>query len=519
MTILLSLFFLASAPLATARWLRIAQREHYLPGSVTLFAWRWWTLDWKNTALAVASLAGIAASFMWPLAALVPIEIAAFGPVGLSMRGRTSRLAWTRRLKTLAVVHAVLVIVVCIVGVLLGYSYVAFAATALGLPLVLDAALLILVPVEKRSARTFVDQAVGKLDRVDPTRVAITGSYGKTTIKGYVRHIVEGTRSVVASPASFNNTGGLSRTVNEHLTPDTEVFVAEMGTYGPGEIRDLCSWVKPDVSALCNIGPVHLERMGSLDGIVAAKSEIFETAPVAVLNIDAHGLAAVAERLRADPSKRVLTTSTDKDSSADIRVFVPDDAGSPGEAGEAAEPSVLVCIGDDCGTATLPNDTILDNVAVAVALAFALDVSAETIRTRLASLPGAGHRRERSVSPTGVTVIDDTYNSNPAGAAAALEALANTSAARRVVVTPGMVEMGDQQYEANEEFAHNASQVADVVVVVGRTNAGALLAGANKGTAEVRQARTRVEAVEWVRTNLTTGDAVLYENDLPDHYP
>ncbi|MCB0993416.1 MAG: hypothetical protein KDB16_20735, partial [Acidimicrobiales bacterium] len=323
-----------------------------------------------------------------------------------------------------------------------------------------------------------------------------------------VRHIVEGTRSVVASPASFNNTAGLSRTVNEHLSPDTEVFVAEMGTYGPGEIRDLCSWVKPDVSALCAIGPVHLERMGSLDNIVAAKSEIFDTAGVAVLNIDAHGLAAVAERLRHAGDKRVITTSTNPDSDADVRVF-------PAQHSDG----VRVCVGNDCDTVDLPADAIHSNVAVAVAIGCALDIPVDKVRLRLGTLPGAGHRRERSVSPTGVNIIDDTYNSNPAGAAAALDALGATPAARRVVVTPGMVEMGAQQAKANEEFAESAAAVADVVLIVGQTNRKALLAGASRGAAEVIQTRTRTEAVEWVRRNLDAGDAVLYENDLPDHYP
>ena len=276
----------------------------------------------------------------------------------------------------------------------------------------------------------------------------------------------------------------------------------------PGEIRDLCSWVKPDVSALCAIGPVHLERMGSLDNIVAAKSEIFDTAGVAVLNIDAHGLAAVAERLRHAGDKRVITTSTNPDSDADVRVF-------PAQHSDG----VRVCVGDDCDTVDLPADAIHSNVAVAVGIGWALDIPVDKVRLRLGTLPGAGHRRERSVSPTGVNIIDDTYNSNPAGAAAALDALGATPAARRVVVTPGMVEMGAQQAKANEEFAESAAAVADVVLIVGQTNRKALLAGASRGAAEVIQTRTRTEAVEWVRRNLDAGDAVLYENDLPDHYP
>ncbi len=226
-----------------------------------------------------------------------------------------------------------------------------------------------------------------------------------------------------------------------------------------------------------------------------------------MLNIDAYGLADVAQRLSGGP-QRVITASADPDSNADVRVY-------PATHSEGRK----VCIGDDCDTVTVAPDSIDENVAVAVAIAHALGIANDTIRSRLANLPGADHRRERSVSPTGVTIIDDTYNSNPAGAAAALDVLEAIPSGRRVVVTPGMVEMGSQQAEANEEFAGCAAAVADDIVVVGETNRAALLAGASDGSSCVTQKRTRTEAVEWVRKNLGPGDSVLYENDLPDHYP
>ena len=100
--------------------------------------------------------------------------------------------------------------------------------------------------------------------------------------------------NVVASPASFNNRAGLARTINEHLAPGTDVLVAEMGTYGPGEIRDMCRFVPPDIAAITAIGPVHLERMRSEDRITEAKSEIFERASVA-----GHGFENMADRVGA----------------------------------------------------------------------------------------------------------------------------------------------------------------------------------------------------------------------------
>ena len=93
--------------------------------------------------------------------------------------------------------------------------------------------------------------------------VAITGSFGKTSTKGYVADLVGDSKTVVASPASFNNRAGLAWAVNEQLADATEVFVAEMGTYGRGEISELCSWIRPDIAVITAVGPVHLERFGS----------------------------------------------------------------------------------------------------------------------------------------------------------------------------------------------------------------------------------------------------------------
>jgi UDP-N-acetylmuramoyl-tripeptide--D-alanyl-D-alanine ligase len=124
-------------------------------------------------------------------------------------------------------------------------------------------------------------------------------------------------------------------------------------------------------------------------------------------------------------------------------------------------------------------------------------------------------------APSGVVIIDDTFNSNPAGASVALAALRGIEVTgRRVVVTPGMIEMGARQAIENEEFAREAATVADVVIVVGRTNRASLMRGlAGVSGLVVIELPTRDKAVDWVRASLREGDAVLYENDLPDNYP
>ncbi|MGY9074944.1 MAG: Mur ligase family protein [Acidimicrobiales bacterium] len=504
MTVAIVAIIVAAGFVASGRWLRVAQREHYLGGSIIRFAFRWWKVDWVNRGLFVLGLASAVGAFWVELVGLATAVLIVLAPIGLTLRGRTSKLAWTRRLRTVAAISSVIGVGAITAGAALGAPAGVAAAVVFAMPLVVDIALWILAPVEARLARRFVESAKERLEQVDPVRLAITGSYGKTTIKGYLRHLVGNSRSTLATPASFNNTAGLSRAINESLSPDIEVFIAEMGTYGPGEISKMCSWVRPTVSILASIGPVHLERFGNLDNVVASKAEIFGTSRTAILNIDAHGLAGEARRLAAS-GIRVMTCS-EIDDSADVFCSV-------------TEGLLRVALYGEVIVDGIELDAAPTNVACAVAAASVLGIDKADIADRLPTVPTADHRRQILVAPSGITVIDDTYNSNPAGAAAAVATLDRIEANRKVVVTPGMVELGLRQRPENERFAEAAARVADDLMIVSRINREALSFGARDQRATVHHVATREQAVEWVRANLTSGDAVLYENDLPDHFP
>jgi UDP-N-acetylmuramoyl-tripeptide--D-alanyl-D-alanine ligase len=494
------------------RWLRVAQREHYLPGATVLFARRWWLAGMANRVVFTVVAAAAAVSIWYAPAAFVTALAIVTSPVGLSVRGRTSKLAWTSRLRRLAGISSTLTVVTVGVAALFGL-HAAFSAAALcavGAPALVDAALWLARPVEGHYLAPYVGRARRRLSSVSPRIVAITGSYGKTTTKGYVAHLAAGSLSVVASPASFNNTPGLARAVNEHLATGTQVFVAEMGTYGPGEIKAMCEWATPEVAVITAIGPVHLERMGSLESIAEAKAEILEKAKVAVLNID-HPLLEQLARKVEEEGKTVWRCSS-KEPQADVRVTAQD-----GVLSIKAEHFGMVM---DLSVAASP-EVEPGNVACAIAAALSLGVPPQTVAARLATLPSAPHRRSLQVGATGARVIDDTYNANPAGAQAALALLASLGAegARKVVVTPGMVELGALQDRENANFAARAGAVATDMVIVGRTNARALLGGARAAGIPARLVRNRPAAVAWVSDHLRTGDVVLYENDLPDHYP
>jgi UDP-N-acetylmuramoyl-tripeptide--D-alanyl-D-alanine ligase len=493
---LLAVCLLAAIP-AGLRWLRVAQREHYLAGSVATFAGRWWTSGPINSVLLALMVVGLVGSW-WSTWWAFLVPAAQLGPIGLSIRGRTSALAWTARLRRAGVVAGILLLGVYTAGAVLESGF--FVALGLFLlPALIDIALLLLGPIERILGNRWVQQASARLQSSGAKVVAITGSYGKTSTKQYAAHLLAGTFRTMASPASFNNRMGLARAINEHLVPGIEVFVAEMGTYGPGEIEELTRWIRPDVAAMVAIGPVHLERFRTLERIVAAKSEILDRAGIGVISVDHPLLAGLA--LERKETMDVITVSGE---GADARVTV--------------EGGLIRVDGVELGPA--PAEVFPVNLAVAVGIGMALGVEPDDMASRLNGLPRPEHRQALSSSERGFTVIDDTFNSNPAGARMALGLLDRVgNGGRKVVVTPGMVELGPDQFDQNLAFAAESAAVADDLLIVGRTNRDALLRGSAKGAAAVTVVTSREEAVDWVRRNLGPGDAVLYENDLPDHYP
>jgi len=488
------------------RWLRVAQREHYLPGAVTRFAVRWWTSSRGSIALgALGVAAAIGAIGLWPLAAVTG-AVGVVGPLGLTLRGRTSALAWTRRLRTLAATSAAVLVALGVGAAFTPAPFAVAAAIVVVCDLVVDVAVWVLAPVEVRLAGPWVRRARRRLQQVRPRVVAITGSYGKTSTKHHLAELLSGSMSVVPTPRSFNNRAGLAMAINDQLADGTKVFIAEMGTYGVGEIREICTWCPPDVAVLTAIGPVHLERFGTIERIVEAKAEVTERARVVVCNADDERLAALAESLRAQ-GRDVRTAGSDR-ADVDARVAV---AGERWHVALGGEPLLVI--------SPIPGIQPT-NLASALAAAVALGAEPAALAARLPHVAPVPNRLTVASAPSGVLVVDDTYNANPAGAGAALELLRSLPIdGRRVVVTPGMVELGSRQQTENEAFAGAAARFASAVVVVGRTNEAALRRGATQGGAAVVRVASRERAVEWVRGSLTHGDAVLYENDLPDHYP
>ena len=490
------------------RWLRVAQREHYIVGSVSLFAIRWMR---RRSQISLSALLAVLTGALWfydpQLSVVGAVLFGVICPRGLTVKGRTSPLAWTRRLRTLAGVTLALLILVESVIVVVGRHYpsagwLLATVSLLVVPVTIDAAAKVTAPWERRAAQKYVDAAARRLSKVHPRVVAITGSYGKTSTKHHLAELLGATSGVVPTPRSFNNRAGLSRAINEHLGDDTRVFIAEMGTYGPGEIAELCEWCPPDIAIVTAIGPVHLERMKSLEVIEAAKFEITSRAATVVVNSDDPRLASWVDTLRAS-GKRVVTAGTTLNCHVAI---VPE------------RERWLIALDGVVQSEVLPVMGVRpSNVACAVAAAFELGLTVYDVSTRMTHLTPPQHRLTVVQVPSGLTVIDDTFNANPASSIVAVQTLTEVPVTgRRVVITPGLVELGPSQVVENELLGARIRAAGCELITVAHTNDAALRHGFGGVTHHVAQ---RDDAVSWVRQHLGRDDAVLYLNDLPDHYP
>ena len=388
-----------------------------------------------------------------------------------------------------------------------------------GLPWLLVAADLLLGPVQATVNARYVGAATRKLTAIAPTVVGITGSYGKTSTKFAVRDIAGAPGKAFATPGSYNTPLGVTRAINEGLEPAHDLLVVEMGAYRTGDIAELCTFVRPTIGVLTAIGPVHLERFGSLDAIRRAKYELIEALPdygVAVMNSDDVEVRALADRtthvpvLRygMDPAGRPDVTARDHSYGPRGTTFTLAD--------ESDEIDVRV---------PLLGEHAVNHVLAGVAVARFLGASLTELGPRIAALQPVEHRLQLIHGAGGVTIIDDAYNSNPAGAAAAIGVLADldeTDSRRKIVVTPGMIELGERQYEANQNLGKHAAVIADYLMVVGAVNRDALIEGAHsvaEPKAEVIVVDTLAQATEKLaELKLGAGDWVLFENDLPDQY-
>lgn len=370
----------------------------------------------------------------------------------------------------------------------------------------------LLAPGETKIQDGFYREAKKILADVNPTVVAITGSYGKTSTKMILGELLSADAPTFWTAKSINTVMGVTREIREKMKPHHKWAVMEMGAYNVGSIQRLCDFTPPKAAIVTAVGIMHLERFGSPENVYKAKSELPKNVSadgVLVCNGDDPGARRMAMEL-----PKATTLLYGFEDPVDCRM-------TDVVSGPDGSTFTLHWKGASyAGSTGLHGRPMLSNLMAAFTMAAALGVHPDVLLAVIRNLKPVDNRL--AVNRVGdIAWINDAYNSNPAGFSAALDVLAALDAKRRILITPGMVELGDQQAEKNREVAEKAAKIADLVFLVGETNRAALAAGLQAGGAKneaVRWFATRDEAFAALAKEQAPGDAILIENDLPDLY-
>ena len=424
-------------------------------------------------------------------------------------------LVYTMRVKRLFATNIILFAAVATLSTLFAGTW---ATTIIGATLLLSNLLMLLAnlvntPIEKAINRHYYNDAKRIIEsNKNLIIIGVTGSFGKTSTKNYLAGILAEKYNVLVTPGNFNTLLGVIRTIREQLRPYHQVFIVEMGAKQNNDIKEICDLVHPTIGIVTAVGEMHLETFKTVENIQNTKFELINSLPAngfGVINNDSqyirnyNGITSPCKLVRYAVENEGDYKARDVKYGANGVTFTLNN-------GEQYN-SRLLGVGN------------LLNILAATAVADYLGVPTSKQKNAIARLQPVEHRLSMKVA-NGITVLDDAYNSNPQGAKMALGVLKSFAVAdgnKRIVITPGFVEMGARQAEANKELGRTIADSCDYAIVVNATNREAIKSGITEGglaeekyflADSLNHAHARLAQI------LSPGDVVLYENDLPDNF-
>lgn len=438
--------------------------------------------------------------------------------VYLKKSNTKKKLVFTKRVQRLVITDLLCNLIVIVpVVIVLGVLYL---PGILGVLIPLQAVVLIPVnminrPVEKAVNRYFINDAKKKLKQASGLKVVgVTGSYGKTSVKFYLQALLQGRFHVLVTPESYNTPMGVVKTIRESLQPTHEIFVCEMGARYVGDIKEICDIVHPAHGMITAIGPQHLETFGGMEQIVNTKFELADALPEGgMLFLNGDNEWIVERSVRYASTKMIFyRNQTDGEGyragnlhlsqlGTEFDVTTPDGETQTFQTRLVGEHNVINIIG-------------------AIAAAHTLGVPLKELKVPVRRLQPIPHRMQM-LEQGNVTIIDDAYNSNPVGSKAAVETLAMFDGIR-ILITPGMVELGREEDAYNQKFGAYAAKCCDYILLVGRVHVLPI----RKGVLESGFDEKRCLMYDNLKDALAyaygvKGDGhkyILLENDLPDNY-
>ena len=515
LNLLVLVCFIAFALRRLLTYLHIFQQEEYDAKRFVS-----WLIEYKafDKRLSALLLGGVIVSFIYAPVGLLALA-AAFIYVAVvendPLKAAKKPLVLTQRAKRIGGVAAAFIGLVTLVLFLatsaftpLWILYVQF------IPFSLALAVYAMAPIDKHVNEKFRAEAVKKLEEINPYTIAITGSFGKTSVKHILGHVLENFAPTLITPGSVNTEMGITRVLREQLTPNHKYLISEMGAYAIGSIARLCRLTPPNLSVLTAVGNAHYERFKSLEETARAKFEIAEAAIAkggkTILHSSVMERKYAKEFVPKHPESFVIVGPGEDFAARDVK-----------QTSDGIEFTFTLEGKDHTVQTPLYGLHHVENVLIAVTVALEIGMKVEDIILSLKTVPQIKHRLEVKRLDA-YTVIDDAFNSNPIGFEAALNILdiINDKGGKRILVTPGMVELGEEHDMQHEKIAKIAAEKTDVVLLVRpeRIESFAKTYEQQDTKGELIRVPSFHKAQEWLTLNAAANDVVLLENDLPDLY-
>lgn len=427
------------------------------------------------------------------------------------------KLRWTQKTKLLAGLSIILLILDSLITSFaltgnLWWSLILLPLKSLYFPLFIIISQLILLPFEYYQKQKILALAKQKLSHLKNLKiVAITGSFGKTSTKDILYTLLFKKYYVVKTPKSFNTPLGIAQTILEDTKDNTEIFVCEMGAYKIGEIAKISEFIKPKIGIITAVAAQHLQKFGSIENIAKAKFELVENLPkegIAILNGESDWLKTLASHLT---SGNVVFYGDNREYFAsDIKVEV-----------DVTYFTMQTPKGKTDIHIPLVGKHHVQNFLAATAAALHLGLTLSEIKERAKLLLPTPHRME--IKKIGnIILIDNSFNTNPKSAESSLNLLSTFEKNRKIIVTPGFVELGKEAPIENQRFGAAIAKIADEVIIVGENAKEDLLKGIKtvwpdeQTTHFVKSTQEGITLAQQLANEKET--VVLLENDLPDQY-
>ena len=424
-------------------------------------------------------------------------------------------LVYTMRVKRLFATNILLFVAITALTLLFAteWATVIIAATLILSNFLMLLANLVNTPIEKAINRHYYNDAKRIIDsHKGLIIIGVTGSFGKTSTKNYLASVLAEKYNVLVTPGNFNTLLGVIRTIREQLRPYHQVFIVEMGAKQNNDIKEICDLVHPTIGIVTAVGEMHLETFKTVENIQETKFELINSLPaggLGVINYDSEYIKSY--KGIKSPCKIIrYAVEGEGDYKANDVVY------------GAGGVSFTLGNGEHYCSRLLGVGNLL-NILASIAIADHLGVPANKQRNAIARLQPVEHRLSMKVA-NGITVLDDAYNSNPTGAKMSLGVLKEFAVGegnKRIVITPGFVEMGTRQAEANKELGRTIAVSCDYAIIVNAVNREAIKSGIEEGGLPAEKyflADSLNHAHQQLAKILRPGDVVLYENDLPDNF-